>query len=385
MVRHMLLSKRIISIILCVIGLVLLGYSTQLEVSGAPSEPRDVPLGPVPEPPPGFIVVPPSQLAVGAQQITLDVPEYVWQDGCGPTATAMLLGYYDKLYDMDLLEGDPNSQGSITQSISSQEHLDDYAKGPNDEYYDEHEPEPIPDKSELGGAHSDNCIADFEKTSWSSEDNKYGWTWFAQGSQPVLAQAIQDYAEYRGVGLAYQSLWFEDITFNTLKTEIDEGRPFLAAVDSDEDGYSDHFVTGYGYSTDGKIGWKTTWPSPVHWETFHEADPNDDWGVVAVILIEVVPPTCESPGAFTCFGDDKYVCTEGHWKLYEKDGCLTFFERIGAAAAPITYAGLAGCLLIVPAFGTAKPTLRTFLISCGIALAVIIFVLFQYGYITLAW
>ena len=100
------------------------------------------------------------------------VPAYLWHRGCGPTSLGMLIGYYDTQGLSDLINGDASTQtNSVDDAIANEEHYNDYSL-PLDYY-----PNLEQDKSDLGGAHTANCMADFMETSWSSESNYWGWSW----------------------------------------------------------------------------------------------------------------------------------------------------------------------------------------------------------------
>ncbi|MFH2122201.1 MAG: hypothetical protein ABIJ50_01765 [Pseudomonadota bacterium] len=180
----------------------------------------------------------------GADVTVLGVPSYLWRHGCGPTAVGMVVGYWDKNGCSDLYDGDASTQtSSVNQGIASQGnsttpgHYEDYSL-PEDA-----SPTMLPDKSELpaGDEHINNSIADFMHTSWSSDQNYYGWSWSNQ-----IIPAFTNYATLRNN--TYNSSTSEyyygsSLTWTVLTREIDAKRPMVFLVDSSGDGYTDHFVT----------------------------------------------------------------------------------------------------------------------------------------------
>lgn len=106
------------------------------------------------------------------QVLISGVPSYLWGHGCGPTALGMVVGYYDVNGYSDLIIGNASTQTTnVNIAIANTEHYNDYSL-PIDNY-----PYLYQDKSELGGAHNSNCIADYMHTSWSLDGNRYGWSY----------------------------------------------------------------------------------------------------------------------------------------------------------------------------------------------------------------
>ena len=173
-------------------------------------------------------------------QVIIDnIPTYIWKHGCGPTALGMLIAYYDFIGFPDLIEGDATIQNSfVDNAIANSEHYSDYSE-PLDYY-----PDLFEDKSELGGAHISNCIADFMQTSWSSVSNRYGWSWSSKIDDAFTSYIQLQNSDY----YTYTSYeWFSSLSWDIFKSEIDNERPVIFLVDSDGDGSTDHFVTGIGY------------------------------------------------------------------------------------------------------------------------------------------
>ncbi|MBU0755323.1 MAG: hypothetical protein KJ645_09295 [Planctomycetes bacterium] len=110
------------------------------------------------------------------QVVISDVPAYIWYNGCGPTATGMVIGYWDGQGFEQLVDGNAATQTpAMNDMISSSGNYNDYCL-PLDQY-----PNLLPDLSEppSGDEHPNDCVADCMKTSQSYHDNYYGWSWYS--------------------------------------------------------------------------------------------------------------------------------------------------------------------------------------------------------------
>lgn len=227
----------------------------------------------------------------GVDITVLGVPGYSWRHGCGPTALGMVLGYWDQKGYEDLFAGDATTQTEgVNQGIASQGgsatpgHWEDYSD-PEDEY-----PGLLqPDKSEnpVGDEHESDSIADFMRTSWSSEGNYYGWSWSSH-----IIPAFINYTSFRNASYiaSAQTYYYEaysyesSLTWEVLTGEIDAQRPMVFLVDSSGSGDTDHFVTVVGYKVDNGIqyyGCLDTW-SPydvIRWERFRNMSASYSWGI----------------------------------------------------------------------------------------------------------
>lgn len=243
-----------------------------------------------PEPP---AAAGPKIQPTGASAATLrtisGVPGYAWRHGCGATAVGMVLGYYDTLGFPDLFPGDASTQttdvsqriaseGSGVRGTGEQRHFENYSL-PNDASG----PVVIPDSSVTypSGCHTDDCIADFMHTSWSRDNNPYGWNW-----SDWIGPAFTSYVNLRNSAYSpnyRQYRMGEDLTWDVLTEEIDSGRPMVFLVDSDGNGRTDHFVTVVGYNDDPnqQYGCLDTWfpPDQVRWCRFREMSSSYSWGV----------------------------------------------------------------------------------------------------------
>jgi len=213
----------------------------------------------------------------------IGVPSYIWHRGCGPTALGMVIGYYDTHGFTDLIDGDASTQTSyVNDAIANSNHYSDYSL-PIDS-----PPNLLADKSQLGGAHSSNCIADFMNTSWSSRSNYWGWSWSND-----IAPAFTNYIQMRNstyvVSTSYQ--YFNTGTsWNNFKSEIDSNKPVVLLVDSNGDGYTDHFVTGIGYDDTGMLyAIYDTWDHSIHWYQWRSMSSNYSWGIYGYDILNIEP------------------------------------------------------------------------------------------------
>ena len=135
-----------------------------------------------PEPPPGYD---PGLREATKDMEILGVPPYLWHHGCGPTAVGMIIGYYDGHYYPNLVAGNASTQTSaVNGMIADDDNNPSCAAAGSNHYQDyscpiDYYPDLYTDLSQLGGAHTSNCVADFMETSWSSRSNRYGWSWYS--------------------------------------------------------------------------------------------------------------------------------------------------------------------------------------------------------------
>ena len=214
-------------------------------------------------------------------QVIIDnVPSYIWQHGCGPTALGMVIGYYDFIGFSDLILGDASGQSeNVNNAIANSDHYDDYSV-PIDYY-----PDLFQDKSELGGAHTSDCIADFMETSWSSESNRYGWSWSS-----LIDNAFEDFIQMQNssyyLNTSYN--WFSGSSWDAYKIEINNNKPVVLLVDTDGDGDTDHFVTGLGYDDINLMyAIYDTWDNNIHWYLWQEMSSDYSWGVYGFNILEI--------------------------------------------------------------------------------------------------
>ena len=159
-------------------------------------------------------------------QITT-VPQYTWTHGCTPTAVGSLMGYWDvKGYSnlfaaqgWDKVRSTPNVANEITDpQHAAKYNYRDVASLPN----------------------SNDSIADWLDT--SIDPLEYGSTYTSK-----IASAIKGYASFKGYQFNSTQYYYSSTSWDTLKREVDAGRPVIASIDSGNDGISDHSVPVFGY------------------------------------------------------------------------------------------------------------------------------------------
>lgn len=197
-----------------------------------------------------------------------DVPAYQWYHGCGPTAAASIIGYYD-LHGYDSLF-DASGWDDVRQTNNVQDHISS----------PEHNAHFNPDPDLPGPEPPDTSIADFFKT---SENKPYGWSNLSNADD-----AFEGYAAYRGYNdWISWSEFMGDFTWDSFTDEIDNNRLMMFLVDTDADGLSDHFVPVFGYDDiTNQYACYTTWSedeSDISWYNFTQA--GNPWGVVAATYI----------------------------------------------------------------------------------------------------
>ncbi len=214
-----------------------------------------------------------------------DVPAYLWHHGCGPTALGMVIGYWDSHGYSDLVAGDATSQTSqVNAMIATDNNNTNCGAAFSDHYRDyacpiDYSPSMQYDKSTLGGAHASDCVADFMRTSWSSMNNYYGWSWFSD-----MPAAYNNYVNH--INSAYSPIAtnksFSSFSWAQYKAEIDAGRPTVFLVDTDGDGSTDHFVTGIGYDdATFQYAIHDTWDNGIHWFLWRSIG-QGAWGIYGV-------------------------------------------------------------------------------------------------------
>ena len=234
-----------------------------------------------------------------ADETILSVPVYTWRDGCAPTSTGMVLGYWDGHGFPDLVPGDASTDTAAAyQMIASHGipgtpgHYEDYALPRDDGGLIQ------PDKSEApaGDEHPGDSVADFMHTSCSVDGLAYGWSY-----TDMVGPAFVAYAELRlaGVTAAYADhLYGSSLTFALLRQEIDAGRPLVLCVDSNGDGRTDHAVAGIGYrETSGypEYACWDTWYKTVRWQRFRGLSSSYAWGVYGATTFSLTDAGGPSP------------------------------------------------------------------------------------------
>ena len=212
-----------------------------------------------------------SPVAGMAAPVTLsEAPAYRWYHGCGPTAAAMVFGYWD-------LHGYPNLFPAEGEDVYLTENVQDQISSPeHNAKYD-----PKPDDANLPDPPM-TSIADWFRTSVDPLD--YGWSYLSYADD-----AFVGYAAYRGYQFTswYESVASGNFTWEDLMAEIDAGRPMMFLVDSNGDGATDHFVPVLGYVDRGVNGlwyglYSTSWLGELEtiiWKQFRPMSDTYTWGV----------------------------------------------------------------------------------------------------------
>jgi cysteine-rich repeat protein len=263
---------------------------------------------------------------------TIDnVPYYYWRHGCGPTAVGMVVGYYDaKGYDV--ISGDAMSQtDAVNQAIASggdigapsptgsDQHFEDYAMP-----IDNTSTALLPTRDAFITArrtpHADNCVADYMKTSRSRNLMKYGGSWTRD-----IGPAFVEYINQQDPTITVSYGYYQPVTWDLLKQEIDNDRPLVFVVDSKGDNSTDHFVTVVGYRIDPvsgaqEYGMHDTWASTgmnIRWEKFLPMGSKQEWGVHGATTFTVGGTATVTCGDNTKEGDEQ--CDDGN--VIPGDGC----------------------------------------------------------------
>lgn len=222
-----------------------------------------------------------------------DIPAYYWYHGCGPTAAASIVGYYD-LHGYDFLFdasgwSDVRLRSNVQDEISSLAHNLKY--------------DPKPDNPDLVDP-PDTSIADFfhtsEDKSYISEPQSYGWSYLSDADDAFIG-----YAKYRGYD-DWDS-WnksFVTFTWNDFTSEIDNGRPMMFLIDTDGNGSTDHFVPVFGYDDETmEYACFTTWSEDetISWKLFQNI--GHSWGIgYATFVLPGVPDAVPEPATIILFG-----------------------------------------------------------------------------------
>ena len=221
----------------------------------------------------------------GASTVLLEnVPAYKWYHGCGPTAAASILGYwdlngYDSLFDATGWEN-IRLTSNVQDEISSPAHNKKYENGD-----DPNLPEPL-----------DTSIADFFHTSEFSLPD--GSSYFKYSDD-----VFTGYAAYRGYGDwdAWYEMFNVTFTWEDLVEQIDNGYPMMFFVDSDGTEGADHFVSVFGYDDEsGLFAFYNGWGEgedieDISWASFLGIRDGRTWGIAYAIFIEPGIPDTAVP------------------------------------------------------------------------------------------
>jgi len=228
-----------------------------------------------------------------APVVIAGVPDYLWRHGCGPTAVGNVVGYYDSHGFDDLITGDANTQTYDTNQAmasggdsgnpnpaGSEKHYEDYSRPQDD---DTNFPIIADDYiTAVRIPHANDCIGDYQDTSKSTRNNRYGWGWSNDLGPSFTGYVNQKNASYNPTYTEYSPVSGNALTWAVLTNEINNNRPMVFLVDSEGDGLADHFVTVVGYDVaTSQYGFLDTWnviPVGIRWETFQGIG-NGPWSI----------------------------------------------------------------------------------------------------------
>jgi len=263
--------------------------------------------------------------ATRSQVVLPNVPAYYWHHGCGPTALGMIVGYYDGQGFDDLVPGSAATQTAAVDAMIADDGGQPDCDLPDGNHYQDYacpidwSPPLLPDRSQTGGAHTSNCVADFMKTSWSSSYNLYGWSQDFDGP-PAFRRYVRYISDYEPASVNSWSTYF---TFDDYKAEIDAGRPMLLLVDTDGNGQTDHFVTGIGYDdAANEYAIHDTWDLNVHWYAWNIIAQGVPWGVFSITTCSLTypPAACCLTAACQVLSEQDCLAQGGVW-LGGTPGC----------------------------------------------------------------
>ena len=134
-------------------------------------------------------------VAAAGEVVIGGVPAYIWHDGCAPTSTGMVLGYWDGHGFPDLIPGDASTATTAAyQAIASHGtaahpgHYEDYSLPGGLRRRHRARQERAPGRRRARG----DSVADFMQTSWSVDGLAYGWSY-----TNMVGPAFIDFAQLR--------------------------------------------------------------------------------------------------------------------------------------------------------------------------------------------
>ena len=211
-------------------------------------------------------------LAGGAPVTLSNVPHYNWYHGCGPTAAASIIGYYEMQGFTGLFDSDGWDNVKLTSNVQDQ-----ISSPAHNAKYDPH-----PDNASLPVPPKTSLACWFQ----TSVNQQYGWSYLSRADD-----SFEGYAGYRGYESDSYYRSYGAMSFDDLVTEIDAGRPMMYLVDTDGNGGTDHFVPILGYDDRGGgdlyYACYTTWSEveSITWKPYRPM--GSSWGVGYGIWIDL--------------------------------------------------------------------------------------------------
>ncbi|MBP6874431.1 MAG: hypothetical protein KBD56_00010 [Candidatus Eisenbacteria bacterium] len=254
------------------------------------------------------------------QVVLGEVPAYLWHHGCGPTALGMVIGYWDDHGFPDLVPGSSSSQTPAVDAMIADDSGHPSCALPDGDHYqdyacplDDSGGALLPDRSQTGGAHESNCVADFMRTSWSSRGNYYGWSWDTDVA-PAFHAYVRKVSNYLPTSTTAQ---YDAFPWMSYMAQIDAGWPVVLLVDTDADGNTDHFVTAVGYeSTTQYYAVHDTWDRKLHWYKWRRIQAGRAWGVYSATVCQLGYSTgaCCIGTACTMLSEANCAAAGGLWQ-----------------------------------------------------------------------
>jgi hypothetical protein len=215
-----------------------------------------------------------------AQKVLTNVPAYEWRHGCMPTSVGMLMAYFDQMGWGSLMPGVEISKETPIPSSAQYERIASYGHYTSYSLPLDSTGPILPDKSELGGAHKWNSIADYLGTSFSALDLSYGASWtstathsistYLEAYYPELKRTPDDYVVGM-IGVDSKNL---SQRWDLLKLSIDSELPMIAGVSTEGNGV-DHaiLIIGYQETDAGEKNYYAynTWDLQIHAYPFRPA------------------------------------------------------------------------------------------------------------------
>jgi hypothetical protein len=283
---------------------------------------------------------PGHQNVTKAQVVIPGVPTYIWHHGCGPTAVGMVIGYWDGNGCPNMVPGDATTQTNAVENMMADDSQNPSCAAAGSDHYQDYScpidnyPNLYRDLSELGGAHTSNCVADFMETSWSSRGNRYGWSYYSEVPGSFIDYVNLVAPQYNPTSANHT---YSNFSFATYQNEIDNGRPVVLLVDSDGNGGTDHFVPAIGYDdVANEYACLNTWDMSIHWYQWRPMSASYSWGVYGATVFNVTVPGCPdlTPAIFTLGGNQSAYPGE---EIGSRLGALV--ENIGTLYADSSWVG----------------------------------------------